>query len=75
MKEVFVVEAARTAVARAGKQSWFTNVRADDLSAIVIKDLRRRIGLGEDKEKHLPGPKEVKSHRFTMFLPKGSQYL
>jgi acetyl-CoA acyltransferase len=51
MKEVFVVEAARTAVARAGKQSWFTNVRADDLSAIVIKDLRRRIGLGEDKEK------------------------
>ncbi len=51
MKEVFVVEAARTAVARAGKQSWFTNVRADDLSAMVIRDLRRRIGLDEDKEK------------------------
>ncbi len=50
MKDVFVVEAARTAVARAGKQSWFTNVRADELSAIVFKELRKRIGL-EDKSK------------------------
>lgn len=50
MKDVFVVEAARTAVARAGKQSWFTNVRADELSAIVFKELRKRIGL-EDKAK------------------------
>lgn len=50
MKEVYVVEAARTAVARAGKQSWFTNVRADELSAIVFKELRRRAGL-EDKSK------------------------
>ncbi len=51
MKEVFVVEAARTAVARAGKQSWFMNVRADDLAAIVMKDLRRKIGISEDWEK------------------------
>lgn len=51
MKEVFVVEAARTAVARGGKQSWFMNARADDLAAIVMKDLRRRVGMGEDKEK------------------------
>ncbi len=50
MKDVFVVEAARTAVARAGKQSWFTNVRVDELSAIVFKELRKRIGL-EDKAK------------------------
>ncbi len=50
MKDVFVVEAARTAVARAGKQSWFTNVRADELSAIVFKELRKRIGC-EDKAK------------------------
>ena len=50
MKDVFVVEAARTPVARAGKQSWFTNVRADELSAIVFKELRKRIGL-EDKAK------------------------
>ncbi|MGE5417349.1 MAG: thiolase family protein [Acidobacteriota bacterium] len=50
MKDVFVVEAARTAVARAGKQSWFTNVRAEELSAIVFKELRKRVGL-EDKAK------------------------
>jgi acetyl-CoA acyltransferase len=50
MKDVYVVEAARTAVARAGKQSWFTNVRADELSAIVFKELRKRAGL-EDKSK------------------------
>jgi len=50
MKDVFVVEAARTPVARAGKQSWFTNVRVDELSAIVFKELRKRIGL-EDKAK------------------------
>lgn len=50
VKEVFVVEGARTAVARAGKQSWFTNVRAEELSAIVMKELRKRIGC-EDKAK------------------------
>jgi acetyl-CoA acyltransferase len=50
MQNVYVVEAARTPVARAGKQSWFTNVRADELSAIVFKELRKRIGL-EDKAK------------------------
>ena len=50
MKEVFVVEAARTPVARAGKQSWFTNVRAEELSAYVFKELRKRAGL-EDKAK------------------------
>lgn len=50
MKEVFVVEAARTPVARAGKQSWFTNIRAEELSAYVFKELRKRAGL-EDKAK------------------------
>lgn len=50
MKDVYVVEAARTAVARAGKQSWFTNVRAEELSSIVFQELRKRIGC-EDKEK------------------------
>jgi acetyl-CoA acyltransferase len=48
MRDVYVVEAARTAVARGGKQSWFMNVRADELSAIVMKELRERIGVGED---------------------------
>ncbi len=50
MKEVFVVEAARTPVARAGRQSWFTNIRAEELSAFVFKELRKRAGL-EDKKK------------------------
>lgn len=50
MKDVYVVEAARTAVARAGKQSWFTNVRAEELSSFVFKELRKRAGL-EDKSK------------------------
>lgn len=50
MKNVYVVEAARTPVARAGKQSWFTNVRADELTAIVFRELRKRIGC-EDKAK------------------------
>ena len=50
MQNVYVVEAARTPVARAGKQSWFTNVRADELTAIVFRELRKRVGL-EDKEK------------------------
>ncbi|HBQ25134.1 MAG TPA: acetyl-CoA C-acyltransferase [Syntrophomonas sp.] len=50
MKEVFVVEAARTPVARAGKQSWFTNIRAEELSSFVFKELRKRVGL-EDKAK------------------------
>jgi len=45
MKDVYVVEGARTAVARAGKQSWFTNVRAEALAATVFKTLREKAGL------------------------------
>lgn len=51
MKDVYVVEAARTGLSRGGKQSWFLNARSDELSAIVMKELRRRIGVGEDKAK------------------------
>ncbi|MGE5381527.1 MAG: thiolase family protein [Methylocystaceae bacterium] len=50
MKDVYVVEGARTAVARAGKQSWFTNVRAEALAATVFKALREKAGL-TDKAK------------------------
>jgi acetyl-CoA acyltransferase len=50
MKEVYVVEAARTSVAKAGKQGWFVNIRAEELAAIVMKELRKKIGL-EDKSK------------------------
>ena len=55
MKEVYIVEAARTAVARAGKQSWFTNVRADDLSSFVMRDLRRRLNLEEQEKQAIIG--------------------
>ncbi|MGE5381525.1 MAG: thiolase family protein [Methylocystaceae bacterium] len=50
MKDVYVVEGARTAVARAGKQSWFTNVRSEALAATVYKALREKAGL-TDKAK------------------------
>ncbi|OPL16485.1 MAG: acetyl-CoA acetyltransferase [delta proteobacterium MLS_D] len=50
MKEVYVVDGVRSAVARAGKRSWFTNVRADDLAAMVINELIRRTGLSDCKE-------------------------
>jgi acetyl-CoA acyltransferase len=50
MKEIYVVDGVRTAVARAGKRSWFTNVRADDLAAKVINELIRRTGLEDKKE-------------------------
>ena len=50
MKEIFLVDGVRTAVARAGKQSWFTNIRADDLAAKVINELIRRSGLEGKKD-------------------------
>lgn len=50
MKDVFVVEAARTSIARSGKHSWFSNIRADELSAIVFRELRQRCGL-DDKNR------------------------
>ncbi len=53
MKDVFVVEAARTAVARSGKHSWFNNIRADELSAIVFKELRRRCGLEDPARQNI----------------------
>ncbi len=50
MKEVYLVESARTALARAGKSSWFTNLRADDMSALVINEVIRRAGLQDKKD-------------------------
>ena len=50
MREVFLVDGVRTAVARAGKNSWFTNVRADDLAAMVLNELARKTGLKDKKD-------------------------
>ncbi|WP_027364249.1 thiolase family protein [Desulfotruncus alcoholivorax] len=42
MREVYVVEGVRTAIAKAGKKSWFANIRADDLAAKVINEVLER---------------------------------
>jgi Thiolase, N-terminal domain. len=36
MREVYVVEDVRAAIAKAGKKSRLANIRADDLAAKVI---------------------------------------
>jgi acetyl-CoA acyltransferase len=52
MREIYLVQSARTGIAKAGKNSWFANVRADDLSALVMNEVIRRAGL-EDKKDQL----------------------
>jgi len=42
MREVYLVAGVRTAIAKAGKMSWFANVRADDLAAMVINAVLER---------------------------------
>ncbi len=44
------VESARTGIARAGKSSWFTNLRADDMSALVMNEVIRKAGLQDKKD-------------------------
>lgn len=51
MREVYLVESVRTAIAKAGKKSWFANIRADDLAALVINKVLDRAGIaGKDRE-------------------------
>lgn len=51
MREVYLVEGVRTPLAKAGKKSWFANVRADDLAALVINEVLKRSGItGQDRE-------------------------
>jgi len=50
MKDIYIVESVRTGIAKAGKNSWFTHLRADDLSALVINEALRRAGLSDQKE-------------------------
>ena len=50
MKEVYLVESARTGIARAGKSSWFSNLRADDMSALVMNEVIRKAGLIDKKD-------------------------
>ncbi|MBC2722270.1 thiolase family protein [Desulfosporosinus sp.] len=54
MREIYLVESVRTGIAKAGKSSWFTNLRADDMAALVMNELMLRAGL-EDKKEELDG--------------------
>ncbi len=50
MRDIYLVESARTGIARAGKSSWFTNLRADDMSALVMNEVIRKAGLQDKKD-------------------------
>ncbi|MBN1475087.1 MAG: thiolase family protein, partial [Syntrophaceae bacterium] len=50
MKEIYLVASARTGIAKAGKNSWFANIRADDLSTMVMNEVIRRAGIEDKKE-------------------------
>ena len=50
MREVYLVDSVRTGIAKAGKNSWFANLRADDLSALVMNEVIRRTGMEDRKE-------------------------
>ena len=52
MKEIYLVESVRTGIAKAGKNSWFSSLRADDMSALVMNEVIRRAGI-EDKKDHI----------------------
>ncbi len=49
MKEIYLVESVRTGIAKAGN-SWFSNLRADDMSALVINEVIRRAGIEDKKD-------------------------
>ena len=54
MRDIYVVESVRTGIAKAGKNSWFANLRADDMAALVMNELMKRAGL-ENKKEELDG--------------------
>lgn len=50
MRDIYLVESVRTGIAKAGKNSWFANLRADDMAALVMNEVMRRAGLEDKKE-------------------------
>lgn len=51
MRPVYLVEGVRTGIAKAGKRSWFTNIRADDLAAKVLNAVLERADItGKKRE-------------------------
>lgn len=53
MREVYLVEGVRTPIAKAGKKSWFANVRADDLAAMVINAVLERAEINGQKREQV----------------------
>mgnify|MGYP001171543356 CR=1 FL=1 len=53
MREVYLVEGVRTGIAKAGKKSWFANIRADDLAAKVINSVLERAGITGTKREQV----------------------
>jgi len=51
MKDIYIVESVRTGIAKAGKNSWFANLRADDMSALVMNEAIRRAGIEDAKDR------------------------
>lgn len=45
MREVFLIDGVRTGIAKAGKYSWFANVRVEDLGGACLKELIKRHGI------------------------------
>ncbi len=53
MREVYLVEGVRTGIAKAGKKSWFSNIRADDLAAKVINSVLERADIAGAKREQV----------------------
>lgn len=53
MREVYLVDGIRTGIAKSGKKSWFANVRADDLAALVINGLLEKAGITGNKREQI----------------------
>jgi len=50
MKDIYIVESVRTGIAKAGENSWFANLRANDMSALVMNEVIRRAGIEDAKD-------------------------
>ncbi|MGI6453300.1 MAG: thiolase family protein [Syntrophomonadaceae bacterium] len=49
MREVVIVDGVRSPIAKAGKKSYYANLRADELGARVLKGLVKRTGINPEE--------------------------
>ena len=50
MRDIYLVESCRTGIAKAGKNSWFANLRADDMMGMMLNEVCRRAGIEDKKD-------------------------